>query len=194
MNRIREFSRAITLISLASAVAAPAFGAPAKPAPAPAPAPAAAPSTTPDVHDDFTYGPLRFRVEALSLDGSVGAKTTISIENLSHSVAHAVLASMATARNGIGLELATVAGAKCDANDKDIAGIKVVASEGELKVASMTQVPALGKLTFTAKFHCNTGRLSLADTHGLKGRVLTATEAGGFDIPLNFSGLKATAK
>jgi hypothetical protein len=187
MNRVLELARAAVLAGSAAALAAlPAFAASTAPS-----LPAAAPS---DIHDDFTYGPLRFRVESLALDGSVGAHVTISIENLSHSVARAVLASMAAARNGVGLELSTVAGAKCDASDKEIAGIKVVASEGELTVKQMTPIPALGKMTFTAKFHCNAGRLSTSDKHSLKGRVLTATEAGGFDIPLNFTGLKASAK
>jgi hypothetical protein len=192
MNRLQEICRAATVAGVLAASAAQGFAAgtaPAHPAPPAPPAPATA-----ETHDDFTYGPLRFRVEALALDSSVGARTTISIENLSHSVARAVLASMAAARNGIGLELSTAAGAKCDAAEKDIAGIKVVASEGDMQVKSMTPIPALGKISFTAKFHCNTGRLSTADSHGLKGRILTATEAGGFDIPLNFTGLKASAK
>jgi len=160
--------------------------------PASAPAPTAPAAT--ELHDDFTYGPLRFRIEALTLDGSVAANAKISIENLSHSVARVVLASTAAARNGFGLEISSAAGAKCDATDKDIAGIKVVASEGETRVKTMTQVQPLAKLVFTAKFRCNAGRLSTSDTISLKGRVLTATDAGGFDIPLNFSGLKATAK
>ena len=190
MNRVLEFGRAAALAGLVMALAGtPSLAAGTTPA-----APAGSAATASDTHDDFTYGPLRFRVESFALDGSLGAHVTISIENLSHSVARAVLASMAAARNGVGLELSTVAGAKCDASDKEIAGIKVVASEGELTVKQMTPIPALGKMTFTAKFHCNTGRLSTSDTHGLKGRILTATEAGGFDIPLNFTGLKASAK
>jgi hypothetical protein len=156
---------------------------------APAPAPAAA-----EVHDDFTYGPLRFRVESLALDGSVGANTKVSVENLSRSIARVVLASMAKTRNGVGLELTSPTGAKCDAMEKDITNIKIVASEGETKVRTMTQIPALAKLTFSAKFHCNAGRLSTTDKLTIKGRILTATEAGGFDIPLNFTGLTAKAK
>ena len=159
----------------------------------PATPPAAAP-TPAELHDDFTYGPLRFRVEALALDGSVGANTKVSIENLSHSTARVVLAATAAERNGYGLELTSAAGAKCDASEKDIVAIKVVASAGETKVATMTPIPGLGKLTFSGKLHCNTGRLSTGDVLTLKGRILTATEAGGFDIPLNFTGLKASAK
>jgi hypothetical protein len=158
-----------------------------------APAPAAPPAAV-ERHDDFTYGPLRFRVESLALDGSVGANAKVSIENLSHAVAHVVLASTAVARNGYGLEIWSAAGAKCDATSKSITGIKVVASEGETRVKTMTQIQPLSKLTFSAKFQCNTGRLGTADTIGLKGRILTATQAGGFDIPLNFTGLTATAK
>ena len=156
----------------------------------PAPAPAAAPET----HNDFTYGPLRFRVEALALDGSVGAKAKLSIENLSHSVARVVLASMAAAQNGVGLSLTSAAGAKCDAKDSDISDIKIVASEGETTVRTMTQIQALSRLPFSASFHCNAGRLSISDKLTIHGRVLTATEAGGFDIPLNFAELTATAK
>ncbi len=52
----------------------------------------------------------------------------------------------------------------------------------------------LAKLTLGATFHCDKGRLNLTDKFSIKGRVLTATEAGGFDIPLNFTGLTATAK
>jgi hypothetical protein len=152
------------------------------------------PAATPETHNDFTYGPLRFRLESLALDGSVGAHAKISIENLSHSIARVVLASMAAARNGVGLELASASGAKCDATDKDIADIKVVAAEGETRVRAMTQIQALATLTFTAKFHCDTGRLSTSDKLSIKGRILTATEAGGFDIPVNFTGLTASAK
>ena len=47
----------------------------------PQPVPAA------EMLDSFTYGPLRFRVESLALDGSLGAKVKVSIENLSHSIA-----------------------------------------------------------------------------------------------------------
>ncbi|MBI1211252.1 MAG: hypothetical protein GC190_07305 [Alphaproteobacteria bacterium] len=184
MTRLLAIRAVAATAALAVALIAPAFAADAAPPP----------SAPIEVHDDFTYGPLRFRVETLALNGSVTAHTKISIENLSHSVAHAVLASMAAARNGIGLELASAAGAKCDAAEKDIKGIKVVESEGALAVKAMTPVPALGKLTFSATFHCNTGRLSTNDTLSLKGRALTATEAGGFDIPLNFTGLKAKAK
>lgn len=191
MTFVPEIGRRAAIAALAVALAAPAFAA--GPAPSSGPTPAAPPAAT-DVHDDFTYGPLRFRVETLALDGSVGAHTKISIENLSHGVAHVVLASMAAARNGIAMELTSAAGAKCDASDKDVSGIKVVESEGELKVASMTSVPPLEKLMFTAKFHCNAGRLGTNDALALKGRVLTATIAGGFDIPLNFTALKAAAK
>lgn len=161
--------------------------------PAAAPAPAATAGAV-ELRNDFTFGPLRFRVESLALDGSVGANAKISIENLSHSVARVVLAATAMTRNGFGLEISTAAGAKCDATDKDITGIKVVASEGETKVKTMTPIQPLAKLVFTAKFHCNAGRLSTTDTIGMKGRVLTATDAGGFDIPVNFTGLKASAK
>jgi len=160
--------------------------------PAAAPAPAATAAAT--AHGDFTYGPLRFRVETLTLDGSVGAKAKLSIENLSHSVARVVLASMAAARNGIGLELISVAGAKCDAKESEISDIKIVAAEGETTVRTMTQIQALSRLTFGATFHCNTGRLNAGDKLTIHGRILTATEAGGFDIPLNFTELTATAK
>ena len=175
---------AMAIFGSALMVGTAAFAAPAPPAPAAAP----------ELHDDFTYGPLRFRVEKLALDGSVSAKAKISIENLSHSDAHVVLASMAAARNGVGLELASAAGAKCDAKDTDISDIKIVASEGETKVRTMTHIQALAKLTFGATFHCNAGRLNTTDRLSIKGRVLTATEAGGFDIPLDFSGLTATAQ
>src|SRR5262245_25293877 len=83
-----------------------------------APPPAAPPAG--QVQDSFTYGPLRFRVESLALDGSVSAKAKISIENLSHSIARVVLASTSMARNGIGLSLSSSTGAKCDAKDKEI--------------------------------------------------------------------------
>jgi hypothetical protein len=160
--------------------------------PAAAPAPAVTPVA--EVRSDFTYGPLRFRIESLVLDGSVSAHAKISIENLSRSIARVVLAATAATRNGKGLELTSAAGAKCDATEKDIASIKIVDSEGETKVKTMTPIQPQAKLVFSAKFHCNTGRLSTTDTLGLKGRILTATEAGGFDIPLNFTGLKASAK
>jgi hypothetical protein len=58
----------------------------------------------------------------------------------------------------------------------------------------MTQIQALSKLTFSATFHCDTGHLSTSDKLTLRGRILTATEAGGFDIPLSFTGLTPTAK
>lgn len=190
MTSSLEFRRAAICATVCAVLAAiPAMAA--GPAPAAAPAPAVAPASAVEPHGDFTYGPLRFRVEALALDGSVGATTKISIENLSHSTARVVLASMAAARNGIGLELTSAAGAKCDAMEKDVTDIKVVASEGETKVRLMTQIPALAKLTFGAKFHCNAGRLSTTDKLAIKGRILTATEAGGFDVPLNFTGLTA---
>jgi hypothetical protein len=153
-----------------------------------------APPGSPELHDDFTYGPLRFRVESLALDGSVSAKAKLSIENLTHGVAHVVLASVSAAQNGTGLSLSSSTGAKCDAKDKEISDIKIVASEGETKVRAMTQIQALTKLTFSATFRCNTGRLNTTDKHAIRGRVLTATIAGGFDIPLNFTGLTALAK
>jgi hypothetical protein len=158
--------------------------------PAPAPAPAAAP----EVKDDFTYGPLRFRVESLALDGSVSAKAKLSIENLSHSVARVVLASTSAEQNGIGLSLSSTAGAKCDAKEKEITDIKIVGSQGETRVRLMTQIQALTKLTISATFRCSTGKLAATDRHTINGRVLTATEAGGFDIPLNFTGLTAAPK
>lgn len=178
----------------AGAVACLAFTGTAALAAGPAPAPAPVRAATAEANDDFTYGPLRFRVESLALDGSVGANTKVSIENLSRSIARVVLAAMAKTRNGVGLELTSPTGAKCDAMDKDIANIKIVASEGETKVRTMTQIPALAKLTFSAKFHCSAGRLSTTDKLTIKGRILTATEAGGFDIPLNFTGLTAKPK
>jgi hypothetical protein len=183
-NAVRTLICATVLVAGGFTLAVAATG------PAPAPTPAAAAES----HNDFTYGPLRFRVEALALDGSVGAKAKLSIENLSHSVARVVLASMAAARNGIGLELTSLAGAKCDAKDSDISDIKIVASEGETTVRTMTQIQALSRLTFGATFHCNTGRLSTGDKLTIHGRILTATEAGGFDIPLTFTELTATAK
>lgn len=160
------------------------------------PALAAPPAAPPagEVRNDFTYGPLRFRVESLALDGSVSAKAKLSIENLSHSIARVVLASTSAARNGVGLSLSSSTGAKCDAKDKEISDIKIVASEGETRVRAMTQIQALTKLTFSATFRCNSGRLATGDKHAISGRILTATEAGGFDIPLNFTGLTASAK
>ena len=174
-----------TLLAVCAAAAAPAT--PVAPASAP-------PAATSAVHDDFTYGPLRFRVEALALDTSVGAKAKLSIENLSHSPAHVVLAAASAAQNGIGLSMTSVAGAKCDAKNADISDIKTVSSEGETTVRTMTSIAALSRLTFSASFHCGSGRLGTTDKLSIHGRILTATEAGGFDIPLVFTELTATAK
>ena len=154
----------------------------------PAPAPAA------ELLDTFTYGPLRFHVESLALDGSVSARAKVSIENLSHSIARVVLAAMSGESNGVGLSLANAAGTKCEAKDKEISEIKLVDAAGETKIRAMTQIQALSRLTFAATFHCSAGHLSTADKLAMHGRVLTATEAGGFDIPLNFIGLTAAAK
>ena len=175
-------------IALSASAAAVALAAPGSVMAAPAASPAAAAA---EAHDDFTYGPLRFRVETLALDTSRGAKVKLSIENLSHSPAHVILASVSAAQNGIGLSLTSKAGAKCEAKTGDISEIRVVTSEGEAAVKSMTPIAALARLTFSASFHCDTGQLSTADKLSIVGRILTATEAGGFDIPLNFSELTA---
>jgi hypothetical protein len=58
----------------------------------------------------------------------------------------------------------------------------------------MTQIAPRGRIAFDARFRCGTGQVALGDKFAITGRVLAATEAGAFDIPLMFTDLSATAK